>query len=216
MIKKVIALFCILSLVFTQGIFLNVNAGRDKTAPVYKSASPGNYQENIERNAKISIRFSENIYKGENFTGIKIKNLFSQKYISISRSITKNQILIKHTYFLAYDTVYVLTIPANAVKDKAGNLLKKAKTISFRIKTNPNEEPNDPKKAACQANLRTMDGLIQVAAANGDTITSIADMVPMYLTRVPTCPDGGTYRFVPAFANQAAQVVCSIPSHNLY
>ncbi|MFA6308226.1 MAG: Ig-like domain-containing protein [Clostridia bacterium] len=216
MVKKGIALFCVLSLVFTHGIFLNVNAGRDKTAPVYKSASPRNNQENIERNTKISINFNENIYNGKNFTGIKIKNLFSQKCISISRSISKKQILIKHTYFLTYDTIYVLTIPANAVKDKAGNLLKKAKTISFRIKANPNEEPNDPKKAACQANLRTMDGTIQLAVSMGDTITSIADLVPMYLTRVPACPDGGTYTFVPAFVNQAAQVVCSIPSHNLY
>jgi hypothetical protein len=211
MIKKGIALLCILSLVFTQGIFLNVTAVSDKTAPAYRSASPRNNQIGVLRNAKIKVNFSENVYSGKYFTSIKLVNLYSKKTVPVTVNITKKQLVISHTSLLGYNTLYALTIPAKAVKDKAGNLSKMTKTIKFRTRL----KPDNARTSVCLANLRSMDGMIQTAAACGDTITSIADMVPMYLTRVPTCPSGGTYTFVAGTETLAPHVICSIPEHNL-
>jgi type IV pilus assembly protein PilA len=71
------------------------------------------------------------------------------------------------------------------------------------------------KKSACLANLRSMDGLIQTAAASGVTIAALADFVPNYLTSVPSCPAAGTYTFVAASGTVAAHVTCSVSGHVL-
>lgn len=71
------------------------------------------------------------------------------------------------------------------------------------------------KTNACKANLRTINGAIQMYNASESTAaTSIADLVPNYLAVEPKCPDGGTYTFVAA-GDTGAHVTCSIAEHIL-
>ncbi len=69
---------------------------------------------------------------------------------------------------------------------------------------------------ACCANLRTINGAIQQhdASETADA-TSIADLVPGYLAKEPTCPSGGTYTFHPATTTASAHVTCSKSDHEL-
>ncbi len=131
MFKKSIAVFCALSLILSQGLVMNVLA-KDKTAPTFKSSTPKNNATGIATNVKIIIKFSENIYKGKNFTKIKLTK--SGKAVSLTMGISKTTLTISHKAALAYGTSYVLSVPASSVKDKAGNLLKKATTIKFKTK----------------------------------------------------------------------------------
>ncbi len=209
MIKKCIAVLCVLSLVFTQVAFLNVSAAIDKLAPVFKSSVPKSNQIDAKRNAKISISFSENIYKGSSYTSIKVTNLTNNKKISIKKSISRNLLVISHAYFFGYDTLYSVTIPAKAVKDKAGNLLKKAVTVKFRTVM----KSVSAQTSECLGNLRVLNGAIQTALANGDTVSGIDDLVPKYISLLPVCPSGGTYTFVAATETDIAHFTCSVTEH---
>ncbi|MFA6308458.1 MAG: Ig-like domain-containing protein [Clostridia bacterium] len=132
MLKKSVAILCALSLVFSQCIILGVSAKADKTAPTFKSSTPKNNQTGISTTAKITLKFSENIYKGKTFTKIKLTK--SGKAVTLKMSISKTTLTITHKAAFAYKSSYVLSIPASSVKDKAGNALKKTKTIKFKTK----------------------------------------------------------------------------------
>ncbi|MFA6309155.1 MAG: Ig-like domain-containing protein [Clostridia bacterium] len=131
MFKKLIAVVCALSLVASQMVIVSVSA-KDKTAPVMKIATPKNNQTGIATNVKISLKFSENIYKSKYFSKIKLTK--SKKAVTATASIYKNYLKIAHKYLLTNSAWYVLSVPAYSVKDKSGNILKKAFTIKFRIK----------------------------------------------------------------------------------
>jgi methionine-rich copper-binding protein CopC len=134
MFKKSIAVLCALSLVFSQIAAIGVSA-KDKTAPAMKVATPKNNATGIATNVKISLKFSENIYKSKYFSKIKLTK--SNKATTITSSIYKNYLKISHKYSLAYKSSYVLTVPAYSVKDKTGNILKKAIIIKFKTKAKP-------------------------------------------------------------------------------
>jgi len=132
MLKKIIAVLCALSMVFLQGNMLNA-AVVDKVAPTIKSASPKNNQTSISVNRKIRLTFSENIYAGTSFSKIKLTKT-NGVAVKIKISISKNILYISHTYKLDYNSYYVLSISAKAIKDKEGNQFKKAVTIRFKTK----------------------------------------------------------------------------------
>jgi hypothetical protein len=139
MFKKSIAILCTLSLLISQCVLTNVSARADKTAPVIKAATPSNNKTGIATNIKISLKFSEKIYKGKYFSKIKITK--SGKTIKISLGISKNYLKIGHSSLLAYSTNYIISVPAGAIKDKSGNNLKKTVTVKFKTKAKP-VDPN--------------------------------------------------------------------------
>ncbi|MFA6309615.1 MAG: Ig-like domain-containing protein [Clostridia bacterium] len=139
MFKKSIAILCTLSLLISQCVLTNVSARADKTAPVIKAATPSNNKTGIATNIKISLKFSENIYKGKYFPKIKITK--SGKSIKISSGISKNYLKIGHSSLLEYGTNYIISVPAGAIKDKSGNNLKKTVTLKFKTKAKP-VDPN--------------------------------------------------------------------------
>ncbi len=141
MLRKSIAVLCALSVVLSQTALFGFTS-TDKTAPSLKSASPQNNQTGVERNVKISLKFSENIYKSKYFSKIKIKLNQSGKSITSSASIYKNYLKINHKYFLAFATIYVVSVPAYSIKDKNGNILKKS--ISIKFKTIPRAHGTPP------------------------------------------------------------------------
>ncbi len=135
MSKKLIAIFCALTMVFTQIAAVSVSAA-DKTAPALRAATPKMNSTGISTTVKISLKFSENLYKSKYFTKIKLAKS-SGSAVTITRSIYKNYLKIGHKYALSYSTTYYLTIPAYSVKDKAGNILKKKIVVKFKTKAKP-------------------------------------------------------------------------------
>jgi hypothetical protein len=125
-----------LSLLFSQFNIVGIVAA-DKTSPVLKSSVPKNSQTGISIESKITLNFSENIYKGINFAKIKLTK--SGKAVKIKCSISKNTVHIAHSSKFSYSTNYVLTIPTKSVKDKSGNMLKKTSVIKFKTKKVPSK-----------------------------------------------------------------------------
>ncbi|MFA6309153.1 MAG: hypothetical protein WC677_05355, partial [Clostridia bacterium] len=72
---------------------------------------------------------------GKNFSKIKITK--TNKSIKTKATISKNYLKISHTYSLSYSATYVISIPGYALKDKAGNYIKKAISIKFKTKAKP-------------------------------------------------------------------------------
>lgn len=129
--RKLIAYICIMSVIILtcQTTFA---ARKDNTAPTVIQSDPANNLM-VETDKTIKIKFSEKILKGNTFSRIKLA--VTLKPVNITVTIENNSLIIKAKERLDYGTDYVLTIPANAVKDTSGNGLKKAFTLKFRTQT---------------------------------------------------------------------------------
>ncbi len=94
----------------------------DKTAPKPVKTTPAQNSKNVSLTAPITIKFSENISKGVNFSKIYIKNISTGKIAkSTVTSIKGNTITIKMTISRLSLNNYQIYIPSDAVKDTAGN-----------------------------------------------------------------------------------------------
>ncbi len=72
------------------------------------------------------------------------------------------------------------------------------------------------KKNACLANLRTINGAIQLYKyEKGNDPASVAALVPDYLASEPVCPSDGTYTIKAATGSAAAHVTCGEAGHAL-
>lgn len=134
LLKKIIAAVCAASLLFSQISLVSVVAA-DKTAPKITLATPKNNQTGISVKQTLSMKFSESIYKGTYYSKIKLTK--SNVKVSVKMAISGNYLKISHSSALKYNTYYVLTIPAKAIKDKAGNQLAKSFTVRFKTKAEP-------------------------------------------------------------------------------
>ena len=81
----------------------------------------------------ITIKFSENIDAGINYSKIYIKNLTTGVIVSISKIISGNTLTIQMTKSRLHLNTYQVYIPAGAITDKAGNNL--TTTYTFKFKT---------------------------------------------------------------------------------
>ncbi|MGB9980305.1 chitobiase/beta-hexosaminidase C-terminal domain-containing protein [Methanobacterium sp.] len=104
----------------------------DRTAPKVTSTSPANGATRVSRTAAISIKFSESIKASTNWSKIYMKNLTTGKLVSITTSISGNTLYIKMRLDRLPNNNYQIYIPADAVKDNAGNKLASAYTFKFR------------------------------------------------------------------------------------
>jgi hypothetical protein len=105
----------------------------DKTAPKITSTYPKNGATRYSRTAAITIKFSENIKAGINWSKVYIKNMKTGKVAAISKSISGNTLTLKMNLRRYGYTWYQVYIPASAIKDAAGNNL--AKSYVFKFKT---------------------------------------------------------------------------------
>jgi hypothetical protein len=103
----------------------------DKIAPKVTVISPASGASGVSLTSTIYIRFSENIVAGTNFAKIYVKNLTTGKIIAISKTISGSLLSIK-TSTRTHKCLYQVYIPAGAIKDKAGNILKTVYTFKFR------------------------------------------------------------------------------------
>ena len=104
----------------------------DITPPKVSSTYPINNKTGFPRYYTIKIKFSENIYSSIYYSKITVKNLKTGKTTSITKGIRGSALYIKNNFKRSAYTWYQVTIPAGAVKDKAGNRLKKAYTFKFK------------------------------------------------------------------------------------
>jgi hypothetical protein len=104
----------------------------DKIPPKVLSTTPKNLAQGISRTATITLKLSENITTGTNWSKIYVKDLTTGKIITIDKIISGSTLTIKTSAKSAYHW-YQIYIPAAAVKDNAGN----NNTITtFKYKTN--------------------------------------------------------------------------------
>jgi hypothetical protein len=105
----------------------------DKTAPKITSTNPKNGATRYSRTAAITIKFSESMKSGINWSKVYIKNMKTGKVAAISKSISGNTLTLKMNLRRYGYNWYQVYIPASVVKDIAGNNL--AKSYVFKFKT---------------------------------------------------------------------------------
>ena len=105
----------------------------DKTAPKVTSTNPVNNAKGVALTTPITIKFSEKITKGANFSGIYIKNMSTGKITHTTVTVTGNTLTIKMLKTRLNKNNYRVYIPAGAVKDMAGNNNTKY-IINFKTK----------------------------------------------------------------------------------
>ncbi len=105
----------------------------DKVAPKVSKTSPTNRKTGLSRTSYIYIKFSENFKKSTNWSKIRIKNLKTGKYLSISKYLSGSLLKIK-TSKKSANRWYQVIIPLAAIQDNAGNKLKTTYTFKFKTK----------------------------------------------------------------------------------
>jgi hypothetical protein len=95
-----------------------------KTNPKYNAI-------NVPLTTPLTITFSENILKGITYNNIYVKNVKTGKLVQITKTISKNTLIIKTTKSRLHNDKYIINIPKSAFKDLAGNLTA-AYTIKFK------------------------------------------------------------------------------------
>jgi FOG: WD40-like repeat len=103
----------------------------DNTAPKVSAICPTSSATGVSRSKTVSIRLSENVLKGVNWSKVYIKNMKTGQKCKASITISGNHIYITTSKKAAL-TWYQVYIPASAVKDAAGNNLAKAYTFKFK------------------------------------------------------------------------------------
>jgi hypothetical protein len=104
-------------------------------APKVSSTTPPNFKTGVSRTSTIVIKFSENIKSSTYYSSIKVKNLSTGKYVTITKSISGVYLNIKTSTKRSKYTWYQVTIPKVAVKDAAGNNLQATYTFKFKTGT---------------------------------------------------------------------------------
>jgi parallel beta-helix repeat protein len=113
--------------------FTTIEGSIDATAPTVIRTNPTSSATGISLTSPITITFSENVVAGSNYSGIYVKNLSTGKIVSItSKSIIGNILTIKQTYSRLNRNIYQVYLPAGAVKDSKGNILKTSYTFTFK------------------------------------------------------------------------------------
>ena len=107
----------------------------DITPPKVSSTVPANMKTGISRWASMVIKFNENIKTSTYYNSITVKNLSTNKYVTINKALSGNTLIIKTSSTKTVNTWYQVTIPKSAIKDYAGNNL--TANYTFRFKTGP-------------------------------------------------------------------------------
>jgi peptidoglycan/xylan/chitin deacetylase (PgdA/CDA1 family) len=105
----------------------------DKVAPKVSKTSPTNRKTGISRTSYIYIRFSEYYKNSTYWSKIRVKNLKTGKYLSISKYLSGSLLKIK-TSKRSANRWYQVIIPLASIKDNAGNNLKTTYTFKFKTR----------------------------------------------------------------------------------
>jgi mannan endo-1,4-beta-mannosidase len=105
-------------------------AGPDSTPPSVVSTLPSSNQTDVAPGSNVKLTFSEAIQAGSNYASIGLKNAAGTA-ISSTSAISGSSLTITPTTALATNTLFTVAVPANAVKDLAGNNLAQAYSLGF-------------------------------------------------------------------------------------
>jgi predicted deacylase len=86
----------------------------------------------ISLTAPVNIKFNENIKSSIYYSSIKLKNLITGKYVTITRTISDHTLYLKTSTTRSKYTWYQVTIPKAAIKDYADNNLLANYTFKFK------------------------------------------------------------------------------------
>ncbi|MGB7970313.1 MAG: chitobiase/beta-hexosaminidase C-terminal domain-containing protein [Methanobacterium sp.] len=112
--------------IYTQTYIIN------KVPPKVSKTTPVNNSIKISLNSPITIKFTENIVSGINYSKIYVKDLTTNKSTYITKTISGNALIIKQINSRTRNNTYEVIIPSSAIKDKAGNNLKSVYIFKFR------------------------------------------------------------------------------------
>lgn len=104
----------------------------DKVAPKITSTTPTNLKTGVSKTTPITIKFSENILAGVNYSKIYVKNLNTGKIVAITKTLSGNTLTIKQILNRTANYTYEVYIPSSAVRDYAGNKLTATYTFEFK------------------------------------------------------------------------------------
>ena len=121
--KSLIQLTSVGTYTHTQG------TSTDKTPPKVNSCIPGDGSGGIMLNQTFTITFSEKVRTTDNFNKIKLKT--GDQDVKVDYSLKDNILTLRPVYNLSPNTSYILTIPAGAVEDNAGNKFEADYIITF-------------------------------------------------------------------------------------
>jgi autotransporter family porin len=97
------------------------------------STTPLNNAQKVSLTSPITIKFTEDIVMGANYSKIYVKNITTGKIVTITKTISGNTLTIKQTSSRLKNDTYLVYIPSVAVKDSTGNNL--VTTYTFKFKT---------------------------------------------------------------------------------
>lgn len=125
----------------TAKIYCTVNGSvRSNTATVnvaepaftMKSASPSADATDVSAFVAPSVTFSTSLQQGDNYTSVGLKNKDKGTNVEGTLSLSGSKVTFTPSHALAAQTNFVLTVPANAVKNKWGTQYGSAVTIPFK------------------------------------------------------------------------------------
>lgn len=103
----------------------------DKIAPKLVTTNPSSGATKVSRKGTITIKLSENVKAGPNWSKVIVKNKYG-KPVKITKWISGNTIFIKTKSKRARNSYYTVYIPVSAVKDNADNNLAAAYAFGFK------------------------------------------------------------------------------------
>lgn len=117
----------------SKGVIINTNK-----PPLVSSTSPTNNAAGVSLTSPITIKFSENIIAGVNYSKIYVKNLNTNNIVPITKTISLNTLTIKQSLNRLINDNYQVYIPSGSLKDGYGNNLATAYT--FKFSTSPSTQ----------------------------------------------------------------------------
>jgi methionine-rich copper-binding protein CopC len=139
-----------------DGYSIKITAISDTIAPTVKTIAPGNNANAVDTKTYITLTFSEPVQKGTKFSSIVLKD--GSKLVPATVTIGDSSITIAPSSALNYKTVYTVLVPAGAVSDLAGNVLKVDYTSKFTTiadTTAPTVQTITPNNKAVTDNKKT-------------------------------------------------------------
>ncbi|MHB1042659.1 MAG: Ig-like domain-containing protein [Eubacteriales bacterium] len=154
------------------------------------ATDPANKAAGVPVDKTVAVTFSENVLEGENFDNISLGDCAGNP-AAFNKNISGSVLFLDPVEDLAGETTYKVNIPAGAVKDASGNILKQEKTFRFTTwdKTPPTVDSSHPDNYATGVQVHkiitvTFSEEIQEGAAYGSITLKDARGNPVDATNI--------------------------------
>ena len=142
--KKFITIVCTIAILLSC-VPAALAAAKDTKAPTITKTSPVDKATDVMKECEIVVRFSEFIKSGKTIDQINLISALG-KTVAYTYEVKDNLLILTPQTKLAYNMNYTVTIPSGAVKDAAGNILKKDKSFDFITEEDPGKQSETVKE----------------------------------------------------------------------